>query len=31
MDLLALVAIALLFGLSLLYTRGCDLLKGDRP
>lgn len=31
MDLLAIIVIALLFGTAVLYTRGCDRLKGDRP
>lgn len=29
MDLLVLVATAVLFGLSLAYVRGCDHLKGQ--
>ncbi len=31
LDLLAVVSLLLLFGLSMLYTRGCDRLKGPRP
>ena len=29
LDLIALVLIAVLFGLSFAYTHSCDLLKGD--
>lgn len=29
-DLIALVTLAILFPLSLLYVSGCDLLKGSR-
>ncbi len=31
MDVVSIVAIALLLGLSLAYTRACEFLKGDRP
>lgn len=31
LDVVAIVAIALLFGLSVAYTHGCDRLKGVRP
>lgn len=30
LDTLAVVSIAFLFGLSVLYMRGCDRLKGPR-
>ena len=30
MDLLNLILVVLLFGLSFAYTRACDRLKGDR-
>ncbi len=30
LDFIALVSFALLFGLAVLYTRGCDRLKGTR-
>ncbi len=31
LDTLAVISLAVLFGLSMLYTRGCDRLKGPRP
>lgn len=31
LDVVAVVSLVLLFGLSLLYTHGCDRLKGTRP
>lgn len=31
LDTLAIISVALLFGLSILYTQGCDRLKGPRP
>lgn len=30
LDILAIVSLALLFALAILYTYGCDLLKGAR-
>ncbi len=31
LDLLAVVSLTLLYGLAVLYTHGCDRLKGPRP
>lgn len=31
LDLVAIAALVLLFGLAVLYTHGCDRLKGVRP
>lgn len=31
LDTVAVVSLALLFGLSLLYVAGCDRVKGKRP
>ena len=31
LDAVALFSLVLLFSLSVLYTAGCDRLKGDRP
>lgn len=31
LDVLATISIAILFGLAVLYTLGCDRLKGPRP
>ncbi len=31
LDLVAIVSLGLFFGLSVLYIRGCDHLKGPRP
>ena len=31
LDLLALLSIGLLFGLSAAYLHGCEILKGGRP
>ncbi len=31
LDTIAVVAIVALFGLAVLYTHGCDRLKGTRP
>ncbi len=31
LDVVAVVALALLFGLAVAYTHGCDRLKGVRP
>jgi hypothetical protein len=31
MDILTVILIAVLFGLSFSYVRGCDRLKGARP
>jgi hypothetical protein len=31
LDVVAVVTLALLFGLAVLYTHGCDRLKGVRP
>ena len=31
LDVIAIVSTLLVFGLALLYTAGCDRLKGTRP
>lgn len=31
LDVIAIVALAILFGLAVAYTHGCDRLKGARP
>ena len=31
MDVIAVILVTVLFGLSLAYVQGCDRLKGSRP
>lgn len=31
LDVVAVAALAIFFGLAVLYTHGCDRLKGGRP
>jgi hypothetical protein len=31
LDVVAIVALTFLFGLAVVYTHGCDRLKGTRP